>query len=140
MQSNPSIFRRYVGGYDRPCTALTGAYCYRHAPNSWWLAYDAIRIECKHQWQIVDKEWSEDDTITVVWGCACGAFKTTEEDKANARLIAAAPDLLEALKALADWPRQSERYDGKLTTNAAEGLANVRRYARAAIEAAKGDS
>ena len=64
----------------------------------------------------------------------------SEEDKANARLIAAAPALLEALKWLAVWPRESERVDGKLTANAVEGLANVRRFARAAIKVAKGDA
>ena len=50
---------------------------------------------------------------------------------------AAAPKMLEALGWLAVWPRESERSDGKLTANAVEGLANVRRFARDAIKAAK---
>ncbi|KKM04346.1 hypothetical protein LCGC14_1765160 [marine sediment metagenome] len=53
------------------------------------------------------------------------------------RLLAETEELSErrkkALEVLADWPHQSERYDGKLTANAVEGLANVRRFARAAI-------
>ena len=44
-RANPGVFRRYVGAFDRPWTALTGAYCYRQAPNAWWLAYDARALE-----------------------------------------------------------------------------------------------
>ena len=55
------------------------------------------------------------------------------EVEANARLIAAAPDLLEALTVLADWPLRSLCFDGATARNEAESLANARRFARAAI-------
>lgn len=46
--------------------------------------------------------------------------------------------LREALKRLSDWPRNSATVDGKLSGNATVGLANVRRFARAAILKAEG--
>jgi len=55
-----------------------------------------------------------------------------------ANLKASHAGMLEALGWLAVWPRESERSDGKLTANAVEGLANVRRFARAVIKSAKG--
>lgn len=39
-----------------------------------------------------------------------------------------------ALRELADWPLHSECYDGSRAKNAAESLANVRRFAREALE------
>lgn len=62
----------------------------------------------------------------------------TEEGEANARLIAAAPDLLAALETLAEWPRHSATADGVLTTDPVAGLANVRRFARDAVAKAAG--
>lgn len=44
----------------------------------------------------------------------------------------------EALSVLADWPRRSTRADGSLTSDPREGLANVRRFAREAIQALDG--
>ncbi|KKM16762.1 hypothetical protein LCGC14_1682600 [marine sediment metagenome] len=75
----------------------------------------------------------------------CTSFRVdpvvgTPISEANARLIAAAPEMLEALGWLAVWPRESERSDGKLTANAVEGLANVRRFARAVIKKAQEDT
>lgn len=65
-------------------------------------------------------------------------FKSPTELDANAHLVAAAPEMLEALKVLADWPRQSTTADGALSGDPATGLANVRRFARAAIAKAEG--
>ena len=53
-------------------------------------------------------------------------------------MIAAAPELLEALRELGDWPLKSECFDGTLAKSAAESLANVRRFAREAIAKAEG--
>jgi hypothetical protein len=62
-----------------------------------------------------------------------------EGDEANAHLIAAAPMMLVALEALAAWPRRSATLDGELSGDPVVGLANVRRFARAAIAKAKGE-
>ena len=56
-------------------------------------------------------------------------------------ITAPAPDdapFLVALKVLADWPLQSTCFDGLPAKNAAESLANVRRFARTAIAKAEG--
>ena len=57
------------------------------------------------------------------------ATANLQEDEANARLIAACPDMVEALKRLAEWPLHSECADGSQAKNAAESLANARRFA-----------
>jgi hypothetical protein len=49
------------------------------------------------------------------------------------------PDvLLEAMKEIADWPRNSQCVEGSMSRDGWEGLANVRRFARAAIYKATG--
>ena len=46
-------------------------------------------------------------------------------------------DLLEALETLSSWPRKSETANGALSSDPTEGIANMRRFARAAIAKAR---
>lgn len=66
----------------------------QHTPGPWF-----IDIESEKLWDIcVDR--GEDLWVVVQMTQAVGSTALTAEDIANARLIAAAPDLLEALKAV----------------------------------------
>ena len=67
-----------------------------------------------------------------------GAHNGRAESEANARLIAAAPEMLEALIVLLNWPLKSECYDGSISKSAGESLANARRFARTIIAKAEG--
>ena len=49
--------------------------------------------------------------VKVNWDC-CG--KDSEEWKANAKLIAAAPEMLEALKYVIQWHREHDSGEGEL--------------------------
>lgn len=64
------------------------------------------------------------------WGVAHVGY--TKEDDANARLIAAAPELLEALIAVVNMPD----YDGSISTSVVRR--NAKHAARAAIAKATG--
>ncbi len=77
-----------------------------HTPGPWRYerATDGFRAPDKDDFQIVAQNSVCPGTV---WG---GAF--TPEGKANARLIAAAPDLLEALKALATAHQQTIEGEG----------------------------
>jgi hypothetical protein len=70
--------------------------------------------------------------------CDWGSINDPNEHAANARLIAAAPDLLEALQAIAPFIPTTTATDG----GAAKYSANVRAadMVRAAIERATGDA
>jgi len=62
----------------------------KHTPGPWSIRQESV-------WSVgTDHEMS-----ALVYGC------TDEEEEANAHLIAAAPDLLEALKELRDWYREN---------------------------------
>ena len=86
-----------------------------HTPGPWTVICDSpiVRI---HEWtQAID---------------ATKSGKDFAEDRANARLIAAAPDLLAALRIIADTPTDATRVP--------QEIARVRRIARAAIAKAGG--
>ena len=82
-----------------------------------------------------------DGDVTVIGGCGCCGSPWTDEDcaEANARLIAAAPDLLRALEDIlpgAGWANYS---DEELLDEAAKGNETAPRIlnARAAIAKAR---
>lgn len=94
----------------------------KHTPGPWWLQADGVGwyVECTpergHSVAYVRAEVEEDDPDT-----------PDAEKEANARLIAAAPDLLDALKELLD---QDEHGEDEIW---------VRNKARAAIAKATGE-
>ncbi len=96
----------------------------KHTPGSW------IAVEA----------WVEhpDDSIPDICNCDMGVDRSYEEARANAHLIAAAPDLLEALvhaeNALADYVPTIEKSGASLNYGH-----HVLRQARAAIAKATGD-
>jgi hypothetical protein len=71
-----------------------------HTPGPW--EYDD-----RHYW--IDGKRYGMDSWAIMRGSYCLA--TTDKNKANARLIAAAPDLLQALRNLVDIQERDERGD-----------------------------
>jgi len=103
----------------------------------------------------VGKEWLK-GRLTEAVVCGDEVVAICAENQANARLIAAAPDLLQAVRTFADWLRREEEgfdhtkddrntpegeaawrawYDGNLNV-----CALAREQARAAIAKAEGES
>ena len=106
-------------------------------------------------WFVPDQTWARETRIEVEDGIACpgsggamsytttvctlGWNSTTPEWEANARLIAAGPDLLEALQALLGPPKYGEREDGPKGVSAWQLSWEDVRAARAAIARATGE-
>lgn len=93
-------------------------------------------------WQIKRGEiWSnQDDLLGVVYRTEAWTTgeKVKTEDQANARLMAAAPELLKALKFIETWISQPV---GEFSVAALDGLFDqTRGIARAAIAKATGES
>ena len=67
---------------------------FKHTPGPWHHGQKNKRsVFGKDGWRVAD--------------CGTAFSKSDDEMEANARLIAAAPDLLEALKELRDWYREN---------------------------------
>lgn len=67
-------------------------------------------------------------------GVICCAHLDTGETRANAKLIAAAPDLLEALEAFIEW----DNYHGKIYSENNPSIGKLLAQARTAVRTAKG--
>ena len=68
-----------------------------HTPGPWKVSYYAATRKPAHRWTVGGYEWVEPYGATV-----CEMSGNPERAEANAHLIAAAPDLLAALKALVE--------------------------------------
>lgn len=96
----------------------------KHTPGPWAVDADAYPIFIYSEsetWPLIDELGNEE-------GCKGAFIANTGDNKANARLIAAAPDLLEALKDMLDGHEDA-------CTGYGEGAADK---ARAAIAKATG--
>lgn len=94
-------------------------------------------------WKILETEGCETDSLYSVWPANGFSAELGDESiheiccldeypeaKANVRLIAAAPDLLEALEAVFDWYESGGDLGGRI----------LREMVESAIHKAKGDS
>jgi hypothetical protein len=76
----------------------------QHTPGPWLADLEVYPVMVRSQsetWPLVDEIGNEEGRA--------GAFVcNTGDNKANARLIAAAPDLLEACQTFAEWLRREE--------------------------------
>lgn len=71
----------------------------KHTPGRWWVSgADDDEVHCR----IFAQDMGQNVHISLVKPPHVGGIIPAEQLKANARLIAAAPELLEALKELAD--------------------------------------
>lgn len=78
----------------------------KHTPGPW-------RINEKYKWQFVEGGRGYESSICMIDGMPYPSEKPGPVMRANARLIAAAPDLLEALEKIAAsevYPHGEERY------------------------------
>jgi hypothetical protein len=104
-----------------------------HTPGPWWVERrvgDALQVNAKHR--------GEGSSY-----CVAGINHWEgDADKANAHLIAAAPDLLAALKDLADWLAYGlNKADGaEPTAEDHAACERVAAQARAAVDKAEGRS
>ena len=105
-----------------------------HTPGPWEVGYDDGSGE-EHITGPDDNE----RIAAIRWGCSCcqDTSPLTPKEQANARLIAAAPDLLAALKGLFENCAMIHRHWGD-NDNQREASAAVD-AARAAIAKAKGE-
>lgn len=94
----------------------------KHTPGPWTL----VKVPASRTWEIHAPTWRD---LADVFGNA--ASDLHEEGSANARLIAAAPELLEALKAIATKA-------DSLQADPHKALAQIRLSAVAAIIKAEG--
>lgn len=85
----------------------------KHTPGPWKIdGPKAMNIQCNIHRVINDDRFPA--AFVPAWDQpAPGEEDGTEEARANARLIAAAPDLLEALKALRDAVEASKKMNGR---------------------------
>ena len=112
-----------------------------HTPGPWWPCQNSAGV-----WWVAtyrDGETASSHRVRDTGATICGnigdhtAARTNGNEEANARLIAAAPDLLEALEYLLEQTVvQDERYNCIIT----EGEAEAAAMARAAIAKARGAS
>ena len=94
-------------------------------------------------WQIGGELISQKGTnkeIASVWAHSANRKFSPRQSEAdaNARIMAAAPEMLEALQVLAEWPRKSITVDGEWLNYSTVELANIRRFAREAFAKATG--
>ena len=102
----------------------------KHTPGPWVVgSHDFL-----DQWVCIDAPSGDHDLdykswegVAMAYGCEDSPFKGLEKAKANAMLIAAAPELLEALESVLENCLDSD------------GLAAAYEKARAAIAKAKGE-
>lgn len=107
----------------------------KHTPGPWGICkWDSKTIEARIQYLHEDDEDAEPESIVVadVYG---GDLEGREAD-ANARLIAAAPELLEALKELIAWGLES--LPGEVSLGYS-GIEQDIAHAKAAIAKALGE-
>ena len=108
-----------------------------HTPGPWKVSYYAATREPAHRWTVGGYEWVEPYGATV-----CEMSGNPERAEANAHLIAAAPDLLAALRVLAARTETRIDYCFCETAKAIDGdlpcLFCLKQQARAAIEKAEG--
>ena len=76
----------------------------KHTPGPWFVG----KITQDNLVQVMVKDGLEEYSICDLWGDVWGEQETnlTREQKANASLIAAVPELLKALKACIAWERE----------------------------------
>lgn len=84
----------------------------KHTPGPWIVGY----YDFLDQQVYIDAPSGDPDLgykswegVAIAYGCEESPFKGLEKAKANAMLIAAAPDLLEALEALVECPTLGAR-------------------------------
>jgi hypothetical protein len=92
-----------------------------HTPGLWIVNYDGLNIDAK-----------QDDGVEQI----ASVNRSNDEREANARLIASAPELLEALKGLFEHCAMVHKHWGA-GSNASEAQA-AQDFARAAIAKAEG--
>jgi hypothetical protein len=92
----------------------------KHTPGPWIIRHEGV-------WSV----GTDHEMTALVYGC------TDKEEEANAHLIAAAPELLEALKAMVDKfdSEIHNEYDG---TRLLEGRLSEANFARRIIDKAEG--
>ena len=107
----------------------------KHTPGPWWLQADGAGwyVECTpergHSVAYIRSEVAEDDPDT-----------PDAEKKANARLIAAAPELLEALQKFVAWSEAERNHEGTTFWERVEMLRDLDDAAAAAIAKATGET
>lgn len=100
----------------------------KHTPGPWTVEHDGPSLAFVT---------AKAETITgAKWGIVCSVTSDFEHGEANARLIAAAPELLEALEWARDHLNNLEHSEGGLNP----GEEHVREKVLAAIAKAKGES
>ena len=104
-----------------------------HTPGPWKVSYYAATRKPAHRWTVGGYEWVEPYGATV-----CEMSGNPERAEANAHLIAAAPDLLAALRELVEavtpWCEAIRRTsDGRLMPTERK-MYDAAIQARAAIE------
>jgi len=98
----------------------------KHTPGPWKVAGGPSWEETEACYHIVD---SKKGWVAQLWNKYEEDFKSREESKANARLIAAAPEMLEALEKVKEYIEHSMNYGI---------LAGVPEFVESAIKKARG--
>lgn len=110
----------------------------KHTPGPWNISRDTRTIFASTDGAGVLIRGIEQTIPQIAYIASNGFAATFEEQKANARLIAAAPELLEAAQNLLDYVREFFPDEPLFSTDPHEQSVNVRDL-EAAIRKAKGE-